>query len=245
MLNFPSNPTGGTMSREDYAKLVPILKESEIYIISDEIYAELTFDGEFVSPASFDEIKDQVIIINGFSKAFAMTGWRLGYLLSSAPLSKMMTKVHQFIIMSAPTAAQIAAIEALENGIPDILTMRKEYEQRRNLICARLNRMGLKTNVPKGTFYVFPNITSTGLSSDEFCVQLLESKKVAVVPGTAFGEHGEGHVRMSYATSLDNIKEAMNRLEEFLTELELKRQAELNASVDEIAKEVVILAEEI
>ena len=123
--------------------------------------------------------------------------------------------------------------------------MRKEYEQRRNLICARLNRMGLKTNVPKGTFYVFPNITSTGLSSDEFCVQLLESKKVAVVPGTAFGEHGEGHVRMSYATSLDNIKEAMNRLEEFLTELELKRQAELNASVDEIAKEVVILAEEI
>ncbi len=246
MLNFPSNPTGGTMGYEDYAKLVPIFKESGIYIISDEIYAELTFDGgQFVSPASFDEIKEQVIIINGFSKAFAMTGWRLGYLLANPTLSKMMTKVHQFIIMSAPTSAQIAAIEALQNGIPDLLAMRKEYEQRRNLICARLNRMGLKTNVPKGTFYVFPNITSTGLTSDEFCVQLLESKKVAIVPGTAFGEHGEGHCRISYATSMDNIKEAMDRIEEFLTELKAKQQAELEASVEEIAQEVLTLVEEL
>lgn len=246
MLNFPSNPTGGTMSYEDYAKLVPIFKESGIYIISDEIYAELTFDGgQFVSPASFDEIKDQVIIINGFSKAFAMTGWRLGYLLSNPTLSKMMTKVHQFIIMSAPTSAQIAAIEALQNGLPDLLAMRKEYEQRRNLICARLNRMGLKTNVPKGTFYVFPNITSTGLTSDEFCVQLLESKKVAIVPGTAFGEHGEGHCRISYATSMDNIKEAMDRIEEFLAELKAKQEAELAASVEEITQEVLTLVEEL
>ena len=225
MLNYPSNPTGGTISKEDYAKLVPVFKESGIYIISDEIYAELTFDGQFCTPASFDEIKDQVIIINGFSKAFAMTGWRLGFLLCNAELSKQMTKVHQFIIMSAPTAAQIAAVQALKEGRHDILEMRKEYERRRNLICSRLNAVGLKTNIPKGTFYVFPDITSTGLTSDEFCMQLLEKKKIAVVPGTAFGVHGEGHIRISYATSYNNIKIACERIAEFVSELKEKEEA--------------------
>lgn len=219
ILNFPSNPTGGVMSRDDYARIVPIIRESGIYVISDEIYSELLFEGEFCSPANFEEIRDQVLVINGFSKAFAMTGWRLGYLLSNPQLSAQLTKVHQFVIMSAPTAAQYAAIEALEHGMPDIAAMRREYEARRNLICTRLNRMGLATNVPKGTFYVFANITSSGLSSDEFCVRLLEEQRVAVVPGTAFGESGEGFVRISYATSMAHIKEACSRIESFLESL--------------------------
>jgi aminotransferase len=204
------------MSKEDYAPLVDIIKESGIYVISDEIYSELLFEGEFASLAQFDEIKDQVLIINGFSKSHAMTGWRLGYLLASAPLSSQLTKVHQYVIMSAPTQAQNAAIEALKNGYDAVEAMREQYRQRRNLLCARLNRMGLTTNVPKGTFYVFADIRSTGLSSDAFCTLLLEQQHVAVVPGTAFGEHGEGFVRMSYATSLDQLKEACNRMENFL-----------------------------
>ncbi|KFI57596.1 pyridoxal phosphate-dependent aminotransferase [Bifidobacterium choerinum] len=220
IVNFPSNPTGGVMSREDYARIVPIIQRSGIYVISDEIYSELLFDGEFCSPANFEDIRDQVLVINGFSKAFAMTGWRLGYLLSNPELSAQLTKVHQFVIMSAPTAAQYAAIEALEHGMPDIEAMRREYEARRNLLCTRLNRMGLTTNVPKGTFYVFANITSSGLSSDEFCVRLLEEQKVAIVPGTAFGESGEGFVRISYATSMEHIKEACARIEAFLAPLQ-------------------------
>ena len=225
ILNFPSNPTGGVMTREDYERVVPILKESGIYVISDEIYSELLFEGEFCSPANFEQIRDQVLVINGFSKAFAMTGWRLGYLLSNADLSQQLTKVHQFVIMSAPTSAQYAAIEALEHGIADTESMRREYESRRNLICARLNRMGLTTNVPKGTFYVFTNITSSGLTSDEFCVRLLEEHKVAIVPGTAFGDSGEGFVRISYATSMENIKEACSRIEAFLESLHLPSES--------------------
>ena len=220
IVNFPSNPTGGVMSREDYARIVPIIQRSGIYVISDEIYSELLFDGEFCSPANFEDIRDQVLVINGFSKAFAMTGWRLGYLLSNPELSAQLTKVHQFVIMSAPTAAQYAAIEALEHGLPDLEAMRREYEARRNLLCTRLNRMGLTTNVPKGTFYVFANITSSGLSSDEFCVRLLDEQKVAIVPGTAFGESGEGFVRISYATSMEHIKEACARIEAFLAPLQ-------------------------
>ena len=219
ILNFPSNPTGGVMTYEDYEKLVPIIKESGIYVVSDEIYAELLFDGEFASLAQFPEIRDQVIIINGFSKAFAMTGWRLGYLLCEASISKMMNKVHQYVIMCAPIAAQHAGIEAMRNGVPDIEHMREDYRRRRNLLVKRLNRMGLPTIMPHGTFYVFPDITSTGLSSDEFCEKLLASKKVACVPGTAFGPSGEGHVRISYAYSLDHIKEALERMEQFLDEL--------------------------
>ncbi len=204
------------MTREDYEKLVPIILEAGIYVISDEIYAELTFDGEFASLAQFPEIRDQVIVINGFSKAFAMTGWRLGYVLSNPFLSSQMTKIHQYIIMSAPTPAQYAAIEALLHGLPDVSSMKAEYLNRRNLLVSRLNRMGLKTNMPKGTFYVFPNISGTGLDSETFCSRLLEDQHVACVPGNAFGEHGEGFMRMSYACSLDDIKEGCDRIEAFL-----------------------------
>ena len=216
ILNFPSNPTGGVMTYEDYEKLVPIIKESGIFVISDEIYAELSFDQEFASLAQFKEVKDQIIVINGFSKAFAMTGWRLGYILSNKELSAQLTKIHQYIIMSAPTAAQYAAIEALRHGLPDVLEMKEDYLNRRNLICSRLNRMGLKTNTPHGTFYVFPNISKTGMTSDEFCEKLLDEEKVACVPGTAFGESGEGFIRISYAYSLEHIKQACDRMEHFL-----------------------------
>lgn len=219
IINFPSNPTGGVMDYDDYAQLVDIIKESGIYVISDEIYAELLFDGEFSSLSLFPEIKDQVIVVNGFSKAFAMTGWRLGYVMANPWLSSMMNKVHQYVIMSAPTPAQYAALEAMKNGIPDIDAMRESYRQRRNLLVKRLNRLGLPTIMPHGTFYVFPDITSTGLSSEEFCGRLLEDQKVACVPGTAFGDSGEGHVRISYAYSLDHIKEALDRIEVFLDHL--------------------------
>ncbi len=216
ILNFPSNPTGGVMTYEDYEKLVPIIKESGIYVVSDEIYAELSFDQEFASLAQFKEVRDQIIVINGFSKAYAMTGWRLGYLLSNPEVSQAMNKIHQYVIMCAPVAAQYAAIEAIRHGLPDVLAMKSDYLNRRNLICNRLNRMGLKTNTPHGTFYVFPNITKTGMTSEEFCAKLLEEEKVACVPGSAFGESGEGFIRISYAYSLDHIKEACDRMEHFL-----------------------------
>lgn len=219
IINYPSNPTGGVMTKEDYEKIVPIIKESGIYVISDEIYAELSFDQEFASLAQFDEVKDQILVINGFSKAFAMTGWRLGYVLSNAEVSDAMTKIHQYVIMSAPTQAQYAAIEALQHGLEDVLTMKKDYMNRRNLLVNRLNRMGLKTNMPHGTFYVFPNIQKTELTSDEFCEKLLDQEKVACVPGNAFGKHGEGFIRISYAYSIDHIKEACDRIERFLNNL--------------------------
>lgn len=219
IINYPSNPTGGVMTHEDYEALIPIIKESDIYVISDEIYAELSFDSEFSSLAQFEEVKDQVIVINGFSKAFAMTGWRLGYCLASRPISEAMTKIHQYIIMSAPTQAQYAALEAMQHGLKDVLSMREDYRRRRNLLVNRLNRMGLKTNMPHGTFYVFPNIQKTGLSSEDFCEKLLNEKKVACVPGSAFGQHGEGFIRISYAYSIDHIKEACDRIEQFLQNL--------------------------
>lgn len=216
IINFPSNPTGGVMTYEDYEKIVPIIKESDIYVISDEIYAELSFDQKFASLAQFPEVRDQIIVVNGFSKAFAMTGWRLGYLLSNPEVSKAMTKIHQYVIMSAPTAAQHAAIEALQNGYKDVLMMKEDYRNRRNLLVSRLNRMGLKTNLPHGTFYVFANIQPTSLTSEDFCERLLNEEKVACVPGNAFGPSGEGFIRISYAYSLDHIKTACDRLEHFL-----------------------------
>ena len=219
IINFPSNPTGGVMTYEDYQEIVPIIKESGIYVISDEIYAELSFDQPFASLAQFEEVKDQIIVINGFSKAFAMTGWRLGYALSNEVLSKAMTKIHQYIIMSAPTASQHAAIEALRNGYDDVLEMKEAYLQRRNFLVNRLNRMGLSTNLPHGTFYVFADIRPTGLSSEDFCNQLLQEQKVACVPGNAFGKSGEGFIRISYAYSLDHIREACTRIEQFIKSL--------------------------
>ncbi|MDY2957554.1 aminotransferase class I/II-fold pyridoxal phosphate-dependent enzyme [Floccifex sp.] len=216
IINFPSNPTGGVMTYEDYEKLVPIIKESGIYVVSDEIYAELSYDQPFASLAQFEEVKDQIIVINGFSKAFAMTGWRLGYLLSSKEVSEAMNKIHQYVIMCAPVNAQYAAIEALAHGMDDVVKMRNDYLNRRNLLVSRLNRMGLKTNMPHGTFYVFPSIKQTGMTSEEFCAKLLEEEKVACVPGNAFGQSGEGFIRISYAYSMDHIKKACDRIEHFL-----------------------------
>ncbi|MDM8202972.1 aminotransferase class I/II-fold pyridoxal phosphate-dependent enzyme [Faecalicoccus acidiformans] len=220
IINYPSNPTGGVMTKEDYEKLVPIIKESGIYVVSDEIYAELSFDQEFASLAQFDEVRDQIIVVNGFSKAFAMTGWRLGYALANRDVSDAMTKIHQYVIMSAPTQAQYAAIEAMTHGLDDVIRMRNDYLNRRNLLVNRLNRMGLDTNMPHGTFYVFPNIQKTGMTCEEFCEKLLEKEKVACVPGNAFGEHGEGFIRISYAYSIDHLKEACDRIEHFLQNLD-------------------------
>ena len=220
IINYPSNPTGGVMTKEDYEKLVPIIKESGIYVVSDEIYAELSFDQEFASLAQFDEVRDQIIVVNGFSKAFAMTGWRLGYALANKEVSDAMTKIHQYVIMSAPTQAQYAAIEAMTHGLDDVIRMRNDYLNRRNLLVNRLNRMGLDTNMPHGTFYVFPNIQKTGMTCEEFCEKLLEKEKVACVPDNAFGEHGEGFIRISYAYSIDHLKEACDRIEHFLQNLD-------------------------
>jgi len=220
LLNYPSNPTGGVMTYEDYQKLVPILKEHEIIIISDEIYAELSYNTAHASLAQFDEIKDQCVIINGFSKAYAMTGWRLGYLIAHPSLVKAMNKIHQYVIMSAPTTSQYAAIEAMRYGDKDVEVMRDSYMARRNFITNGFNKLGLDTFLPQGAFYVFPCIKSTGLTSDEFCEQLLQSQKVACVPGSAFGKAGEGFIRVSYAYSIEHIKEALNRIEIFLKELE-------------------------
>ena len=222
LMNFQSNPTGGVMTKEDYAKLVPILKEHEIIVISDEIYAELTYDGTFCSPANFDEIKDQVIIISGFSKAYAMTGWRLGYVLANKTFTDAMNKIHQYIIMSAPTAAQYGAIDALRNGDIHVAEMRESYMTRRNFITKGFNRIGLPTHLPHGAFYIFPDIRGTGLTSDEFCVQLLEDQRVACVPCTAFGDAGEGFIRVSYAYSIDHIREAIERIDRFMEKFRQK-----------------------
>lgn len=222
LINFPSNPTGGVMTKEDYAKLVPIIKKHNLIVISDEIYAELSYDEPFCSLANFDEIKDQIIIINGFSKAFAMTGWRLGFTLANKTFTQAMNKIHQYIIMSAPTAAQYGAIEALKHGDQEVQKMKDSYEQRRNFIVKGFNRIGLPTHLPQGAFYIFPSIKHTGMTSDEFCEELLKDQKVACVPGTAFGDAGEGFIRVSYAYSIEHIKEAIERMDLFLKHKHLK-----------------------
>ncbi len=220
ILPYPSNPTGGIMERADLEAIAPILKENEVFVISDEIYAELTYGGQrHVSMANLPEMYDQTIVVNGMSKAYSMTGWRLGYVCGPQPLVNQMTKIHQFAIMSAPTTSQYAAIEAVRNGDGDIAAMREEYDGRRRYLVNGLNRLGLETFEPKGAFYVFPCIRSTGLSSDEFCEKLLLSQKVAAISGTAFGESGEGYVRMCYASSMQNLEEALNRIEVFLKTL--------------------------
>ena len=216
LLNYPSNPTGGFMSYEDYAELVPIFKESGIIIITDEIYAELSYDQKFCSIASFDEIKDQVILISGYSKAYAMTGWRLGYVCGQETIIQAMNKIQQYIIMSAPTGAQYGAIEAMRNCDDEVEKVRQSYKLRRNYIVKAFNDMGLKTFTPQGAFYIFPCIKSTGLTSEQFCEELLKDQLVACVPGNAFGEAGEGYIRVSYAYSIEQIKEAVSRIKEFL-----------------------------
>ena len=219
LLNFPNNPTGGFMTKEDYEKIVPIIKQHDLLVITDEIYAELSYDEKFCSIASFDEIKDHVILISGYSKAYAMTGWRLGYVLAHETFIKAMNKSHQFVIMSAPTAAQYGAIEAMRHCDSEIEGMQQSYMLRRNYIVEGFNNLGLETFMPQGAFYIFPCIKSTGMTSEEFCEALLNDQKVACVPGTAFGDAGEGFIRVSYAYSIDQIKEALGRIELFLNKI--------------------------
>ncbi len=216
ILPYPNNPTGGIMRREDLEEIAEVLRDTDILVLSDEIYAELTYEGQHVSIAEIDGMYERTVIVSGFSKCYAMTGWRLGYACGNKEIIRMMTKVHQFAIMSAPTLAQHAAIEALRNGDDDIAVMREEYDRRRRVIVKGFNDMGLTCFEPKGAFYAFPCIKSTGLTSEEFCEQLLMSEKVAVVPGNAFGESGEGFIRCSYAYSVEDINRALKAIERFI-----------------------------
>ena len=219
ILSYPNNPTGAIMTREDLIALSKVIIKHDLIVISDEIYSELTYNGSHVSIATLDGMRERTVVINGFSKAFAMTGWRLGYAMGPKEIIAMMTKLHQYCIMSAPTVAQYAAIEALKNGDKDIEHMRNEYDMRRRFVVGSFNKMGLSCFEPLGAFYCFPCIKSTGLTSEEFCTKLLHSKRVAIVPGDAFGDCGEGFVRVSYSYSLNHLTEAIGRIKEFLQEL--------------------------
>ncbi len=220
ILPFPNNPTGAIMEQEDLEEIAQFVIEHDLMVLSDEIYSELTYGGKkHISVATIEGMKERTVVINGFSKSFAMTGWRLGFACGPKEIVAMMTKLHQFGIMSAPTTAQYAAIEALRNGDDDITYMRDQYDMRRRLVVGSLNKMGLTCFEPKGAFYCFPCIKSTGLTSEEFCTKLLHSKHVALVPGSAFGECGEGFVRLSYSYSLKHLKKALTLIEEFLKEL--------------------------
>ena len=217
---YPNNPTGAVMRKADLKKIAEVIIRHNILVISDEIYSELTYGNEtHCSIASINGMKERTVVINGFSKTYSMTGWRLGYALGPAPIIQQMTKLHQFAIMSAPTNSQYAAIDALKNGDADIEKMKSDYDMRRRYTVSKFNQMGLSCFEPEGAFYVFPSIKSTGLSSDEFCEKLIYSKKVAVVPGTAFGDCGEGYIRVSYCYSIDNIRKACEKIQEFLDEL--------------------------
>lgn len=222
VLPYPCNPTGAIMEKADLEAIAEVLKDKNIIVISDEIYAELTFGGvTHTSIASIPEMAERTLLINGFSKTFSMTGWRLGYICGPKEILKQITKIHQFAIMCAPTTSQHAAIEALRSCDADVERMKEEYDSRRKIIVKGFNELGLTCREPKGAFYAFPSIKSTGMTSDEFCEKLLYSKKVAIVPGTAFGESGEGFVRASYCYSIEHIKEALFRIGEFLKELGL------------------------
>ena len=218
---YPNNPTGAIMNEEQLKEIAKVVIDNDLLVISDEIYSELTYTPQgHISIASINGMQERTIVINGFSKSYSMTGWRLGYALGPAPIIEQMTKLHQFAIMSAPTNSQYAAIDALKNGDADISKMVMDYDMRRRYTVDAFNKIGLKCFEPKGAFYVFPCIKSTGLSSDEFCERLIREKKVAVVPGSAFGDCGEGYIRASYCYSINNIKEAINRIGEFVRELE-------------------------
>ena len=223
---YPNNPTGGIMRREDLEAIAEVLRGTNILVLSDEIYAELTYGGvKHVSIASIEGMRERTIVVNGFSKTYAMTGWRLGYAVGPAPLIQQMIKIHQFAIMCAPTTSQYAAIEALRSCDDEIETMRDEYDLRGKYLVGELNRIGLKCFEPKGAFYVFPSIKCTGLTSEQFCVRLLQEEHVAVIPGDAFGSWGEGHVRISYCYSLRHLKIAIGKIEKFLKKLEGERHA--------------------
>ena len=216
VLPYPNNPTGAVMKREHLEAIAPVLQRHDLLVLSDEIYSELTYSGKHVSIASLPGMARRTVVINGFSKSFAMTGWRLGFAAGPAPIVQLMVKIHQYAIMSAPTMSQYAAVEALKSCMSSVADMREEYNLRRRYVVDTLNKMGLSCFEPDGAFYVFPSIRSTGLSSEEFCEKLLEQERVAVVPGNAFGDSGEGHVRISYSYSINYLKEALKRIQRFV-----------------------------
>ncbi len=216
VLPFPNNPTGAVMRREDLEAVAEVVIEKDLYVISDEIYAELTYQGDHVSIAALPGMRERTLTINGFSKAYAMTGWRLGYVCGPREIIDQMTKIHQFAIMCAPTTSQYAAVDALRSGDADVAYMRDSYNQRRRFLMHEFARMGLPCFEPFGAFYVFPSIREFGMSSEEFAIRLLDEERVAVVPGTAFGDSGEGYVRISYAYSIEALKKALERVERFI-----------------------------
>lgn len=216
VMPFPNNPTGSIMTREELSEIVEVVLDKDLFVISDEIYSELTYGGRHVSIAEFPGMKERTIVINGFSKSYAMTGWRLGYAVGPKEIIAQMIKIHQFAIMCAPTTSQYAAVEALRNGDRDVEMMQREYDKRRRFLVHALREIGLECFEPFGAFYVFPSIKNTGMTSDEFAAKLLQEEKVAVVPGTAFGACGEGFLRLSYAYSIENLKIALERIERFV-----------------------------
>ena len=220
ILPFPNNPTGAIMEREDLEKIAKIVEEKDLFVISDEIYCELTYSGRHVTIASLPGMRERTVLINGFSKSYAMTGWRLGYAAAPREILQQMLKIHQYAIMCAPTTSQYAAISALKNGDEDVEQMREAYSQRRRYLVHALREMGLDCFEPYGAFYVFPSIKKFGMTSDEFATRLLQEEKVAVVPGTAFGDCGEGFLRISYAYSLESLKVALDRIRRFVERLE-------------------------
>ena len=223
ILPFPNNPTGSIMEKEDLEQIAQVVEEKDLFVISDEIYSELTYKGQHCTIASLPGMKERTVLINGFSKSYAMTGWRLGYACAPEIILKQMLKIHQYAIMCAPTTSQYAAVEALRNGDKDVEEMREAYDQRRRFLVKSLRDMGLDCYEPQGAFYGFPSIKRCGMTSDEFALRLLEEEKVAVVPGTAFGDSGEGYLRISYAYSLKDLKRALERIERFVKRLEAKQ----------------------
>jgi aminotransferase len=224
VMPFPNNPTGAIMEKEDLEKIAKIVIEKDIFVISDEIYSELTYGVDrHVSIASLPGMKERTVLINGFSKAYAMTGWRLGYACAPNEILRQMLKIHQFAIMCAPTTSQYAAVSALRDGDEDVQQMREAYDQRRRYLLHAFEEMGIPCFEPQGAFYMFPNISRFGMSSDEFATRLLQEEKVAIVPGTAFGECGEGFLRVSYAYSLKDLKRALERIERFVTRLDAEK----------------------
>ncbi|MGI5968489.1 MAG: aminotransferase class I/II-fold pyridoxal phosphate-dependent enzyme [Lachnospiraceae bacterium] len=219
VLPFPNNPTGAIMEKEDLMDIAEVVKEKDLYVLSDEIYSELTYSGKHVSIASLPGMKERTVLINGFSKAYAMTGWRLGYAAAPEAILEQMLKIHQFAIMCAPTTSQYAAVEALRNGAPDVKKMRDSYNQRRRFLLNEFEKIGIDCFTPYGAFYTFPSIKKFGMSSDEFAERLLKEQKVAVVPGTAFGACGEGYLRISYAYSIEDLKLALERIAAFINSL--------------------------
>lgn len=219
ILSYPNNPTGAIMEREDLEALVPVIKEHNLVVVSDEIYSELTYGKDHVSMANLPGMQERTVVINGFSKSYAMTGWRMGYVLGHKDIVSQMTKIHQYAIMCAPTMSQYAAVEALENGDEDVSRMRGAYDERRKYLYQEFQRLGMPCFEPQGAFYMFPNIQRYGLDCETFAMKLLEEEQVAVVPGNAFGNSGEGFLRVSYASSMENLKEAVRRIERFLGRL--------------------------